>query len=66
MSFTGSHFLCDLARRPHHLAATKKVNMEVWDRFATVGAIVDDEAVAIHGEPLASGHSGGSEQQVAE
>jgi hypothetical protein len=48
------------------VASTEEMDMEVRDCFATVGAVVDDEAVAGGGDVFAAGDVRGGEEEVAE
>lgn len=53
------------ARGPGELAAAEEVDVQMRDGFAAVGAVVDDEAVAL-GEIEVAGDARGDEEEVAE
>jgi hypothetical protein len=55
-----------LAWRPVEVASTEEMDGEMGDCFATVGAVVDDEAVAGGGYVFAAGDLSGCEEEVAE
>jgi hypothetical protein len=54
-----------LAWRPGERASTEKVDVEMLDALAAVGAGVDDGAIAF-GEPLLAGDFSGSAEKVAD
>src|SRR5882757_3732977 len=53
-------------RWPAHLAVAEDVDVEVWHRFAGVGAVVDDQPVAARLQPRFFSDNCGREQQMAE
>ena len=55
-----------LAWRPLELSTSKKVEMEVGNGFATVGAVVDDDAEAIFGVALLAGNVANLKEEVPE
>ena len=55
-----------LAGRPGEVASAEKVDVKMGNRFAAVGAVVDDESVACGGYVFAAGDFGGDEKKVAE
>jgi hypothetical protein len=55
-----------LAWGPGERAAAEEVDVEMWDCFAAVGAVVDDEAVTGGGYVFAAGDIGGGEEEMAE
>ncbi len=54
-----------LSRRPTEVASAEKMNVQMRNGFAAVGAVVDDDAETL-GEVFAAGDLGGGEQEVAE
>jgi hypothetical protein len=55
-----------LARRPVHLSAAEEVDMEPPHRLLTVGALVDNQPVAVLAETLFARHLRGYEHEVTD